>query len=185
MNQTEAFHQRIDAALHNDQLRHNFRAALTGINARRAEQFPDDDQLQALREQARQVRANSLVGQPDLLERLEAKLIANGIQVHWARDAAEANGLIIELLRERQADALLRGKSMVSEETELNHYLEQRGIEVIERHIMPEELEGFQQCWLTGTAAEVTPVGQIGDYNFEVGAMTREISDAYEKLVRS
>ncbi|HBZ43660.1 MAG TPA: branched-chain amino acid aminotransferase, partial [Maritimibacter sp.] len=36
-----------------------------------------------------------------------------------------------------------------------------------------------------GSAAEVTPVGQIGDYPFEVGALTREISDAYETLVRS
>ena len=50
---------------------------------------------------------------------------------------------------------------------------------------MPEELEGFEQCWLTGTAAEVTPVGKIGDYNFEVGALTRDIAEGYEKLVRS
>jgi branched-chain amino acid aminotransferase len=50
---------------------------------------------------------------------------------------------------------------------------------------MPDELEGFQQCWLTGTAAEVTPVGQIGDYNFEVGALTQTIASDYEKLVRA
>ena len=50
---------------------------------------------------------------------------------------------------------------------------------------MPEELEGFEQCWLTGSAAEVTPVGQIGDYHFEVGELTREVADAYEKLVRA
>jgi branched-chain amino acid aminotransferase len=62
--------------------------------------------------------------------------------------------------------------------------LKQRRISVNERHIMPEELESFEQCWLTGTAAEVTPVGQIGDYNFNVGALTREISDGYEELVR-
>lgn len=47
------------------------------------------------------------------------------------------------------------------------------------------ELAGFEQCWLTGTAAEVTPVGQIGDFIFEVGALTREISEDYEKLVRA
>ncbi len=41
--------------------------------------------------------------------------------------------------------------------------LKEKGLTVHERHIMPEELEGFEQCWLTGTAAEVTPVGQIGD----------------------
>ena len=63
--------------------------------------------------------------------------------------------------------------------------LKERNIKVHERHIMPAELEGFEQCWLTGTAAEVTPVGQIGDYNFEVGALTREISEGYEKLVRA
>ena len=63
--------------------------------------------------------------------------------------------------------------------------LHERQIKVHERHIMPEELEGFEQCWLTGTAAEVTPVGQIGDYNFEVGAMARDIAEGYEKLVRA
>lgn len=63
--------------------------------------------------------------------------------------------------------------------------LQERGIPVIERHIMPEELGDFEQCWLTGTAAEVTPVGQIGDHKFEVGALCREISEAYETLVRA
>ena len=62
--------------------------------------------------------------------------------------------------------------------------LKERQIVVHERHIMPEELEGFEQCWLTGTAAEVTPVGQIGDFGFEVGALTRQIAEDYEKLVR-
>ena len=63
--------------------------------------------------------------------------------------------------------------------------LRERQITVHERRIMPGELEGFEQCWLTGTAAEVTPVGSIGDYNFEVGALTRDISLSYEKLVRA
>ncbi|MDF1716094.1 MAG: branched-chain amino acid aminotransferase [Antarcticimicrobium sp.] len=62
--------------------------------------------------------------------------------------------------------------------------LKEKGIRVYERHIEPNELEGFEQCWLTGTAAEVTPVGQIADYTFEVGALTRDIAQAYEELVR-
>jgi branched-chain amino acid aminotransferase len=62
--------------------------------------------------------------------------------------------------------------------------LEKRGVEVVERHIEPAELEGFEQCWLTGTAAEVTPVGEIGPYSFEVGALARDISEDYERLVR-
>ena len=64
-------------------------------------------------------------------------------------------------------------------------FLKDKGITVHERHILPEEMADFEQCWLTGTAAEVTPVGQIGDYTFEVGALTREIAEDYEKLVRS
>ena len=63
--------------------------------------------------------------------------------------------------------------------------LKDKGITVHERYIMPEELEDFEQCWLTGSAAEVTPVGQIGTHKFEVGALTRDIAEAYEKLVRS
>ena len=78
-------------------------------------------------------------------------------------------------------DAFLNG---ITRQTVID-MLKDKGIKVNERHIMPEELESFEQCWLTGTAAEVTPVGQIGDYNFEVGALTRDISESYEKLVRS
>ncbi|MGL6209092.1 MAG: aminotransferase class IV, partial [Paracoccaceae bacterium] len=63
--------------------------------------------------------------------------------------------------------------------------LRDKQIKVHERHILPAELEGFEQCWLTGTAAEVTPVGSIGDYTFEVGALTREIALDYEKMVRA
>jgi len=132
MNQTQEFHQRIDEALHNDQLRRNFRSAMNGVMERRADQFPDDAQLQALREQAQTVRANSLVKQPELLERLEQKLTANGIQVHWAESSEQANAIIHGILKEADARSVVKGKSMVSEETELNHYLEQRGIEVIE-----------------------------------------------------
>ena len=78
-------------------------------------------------------------------------------------------------------DAFLNG---ITRQTVID-LLKEKGISVIERHIMPEELDSFEQCWLTGTAAEVTPVGQIGDYTFEVGALTKEISDTYDKLVRS
>ena len=92
MNQTREFRQRIDKALNNDQLRRNFRSALTGIQARREEQFPDDTQLQALREQSRMVRANALVKQPELLEQLEARLTDNGIQGQANETMAVAGG---------------------------------------------------------------------------------------------
>ena len=63
--------------------------------------------------------------------------------------------------------------------------LKDKGLTVHERRIKPEEMADFSECWLTGTAAEVTPVGQIGDYMFQVGNVTREVAAEYEKLVRA
>jgi branched-chain amino acid aminotransferase len=59
-----------------------------------------------------------------------------------------------------------------------------RGIEVIERAIWPEELEGFEQFFLTGSAAEIVPVGSAGPWNFEVGDLTRQIQKDYSDFVR-
>jgi branched-chain amino acid aminotransferase len=58
-----------------------------------------------------------------------------------------------------------------------------RGIEVKERAIWPEELESFEQMFLTGSAAEVTPVRSAGPWNFEVGEMTRQLTKDYEDRV--
>jgi branched-chain amino acid aminotransferase len=58
-----------------------------------------------------------------------------------------------------------------------------RGIEVQERAIWPEELESFDQMFLTGTAVEVTPVQSVGPWNFEVGDLTRQLSKDYDDLV--
>ena len=57
-------------------------------------------------------------------------------------------------------------------------------MKVIERHIMPEELANMKECFLTGTAAEVTPVSRIGDYHFTPSDISRSLVDGYEKLVR-
>ncbi|NBO19257.1 MAG: branched-chain amino acid aminotransferase, partial [Proteobacteria bacterium] len=60
----------------------------------------------------------------------------------------------------------------------------QRGIKVVERHIKPEELANVQEIFLTGTAAEVTPVGQIDSKTFPVGPITKQLMDDYSTLVR-
>ncbi|HEY0027182.1 MAG TPA: branched-chain amino acid aminotransferase [Allosphingosinicella sp.] len=59
---------------------------------------------------------------------------------------------------------------------------QKRGIEVVERAIWPEELEGFEQFFLTGSAAEVTPVASAGPWSFEVGDMTRQLRKDYLDL---
>ncbi|MGC6471639.1 MAG: branched-chain amino acid aminotransferase [Parvibaculales bacterium] len=60
-----------------------------------------------------------------------------------------------------------------------------KGIEVVERAIMPEELEGFSECFITGTAAEVTPVSEIGPHRFTPGEISETLMVSYDALVRS
>jgi len=59
-----------------------------------------------------------------------------------------------------------------------------RGFEVVERHILPEELSTFSECFITGSAAEVTPVSEIGDNRFTPGNLSLSLMDDYAKLVR-
>lgn len=60
-----------------------------------------------------------------------------------------------------------------------------RGIKVIERAIMPEEMADFEQAFLTGTAAEISPLSQIGDYSFEVGDICKNMVHDYDDLVNN
>ena len=115
----------------------------------------------------------------------EAKGCSDAMMFDYRGYVAEATGANIFFVKDGEVhtpkpDCFLNG---ITRQTVVG-MLQDRQIKVHERHIMPEELEGFEQCWLTGTAAEVTPVGQIGDYNFEVGTMTRDIAEGYERLVR-
>ena len=59
-----------------------------------------------------------------------------------------------------------------------------KGINVLERKIKPEEMKDFTGCFLTGTAAEVTPVSQISNYNFKVCNLITDLNESYQKLVR-
>ncbi len=116
----------------------------------------------------------------------EARGCSDAMFLDYRGYVAEATGANIFFVKDGEVhtplpDAILNG---LTRQTVIG-LLKDRQIKVHERHIMPEELEGFEQCWLTGSAAEVTPVGQIGDYSFEVGAMTRDIAEAYEALVRA
>ena len=61
---------------------------------------------------------------------------------------------------------------------------EAKGLTVVERHIQPEELSGFSECFIVGTAAEVTPVSQVGEYRFTPSALSLGLMDDYARLVR-
>jgi len=116
----------------------------------------------------------------------EAKGCSDALFMDYRGYVAEATGANIFFVKDGavhtpKPDCFLNG---LTRQTVIK-MLKDKGITVHERHIMPDEMEGFEQCWLTGTAAEVTPVGQIGEYRFEVGALTRDIAESYEALVRS
>jgi branched-chain amino acid aminotransferase len=115
----------------------------------------------------------------------EAKGCSDALMMDYRGHVAEATGANVFFVRDGEVhtplpDCFLNG---ITRQTVMQ-MLKEKGVKVVERHIEPQEMEGFQQCWLTGTAAEVTPVGEIGPYRFEVGELTRDIAGDYEKLVR-
>ena len=56
---------------------------------------------------------------------------------------------------------------------------------MIERALLPDEFERTDEVFVTGTAVEVTPVGEIDDFNFQVGSITRTLMEDYDALVRT
>ena len=116
----------------------------------------------------------------------EAKGCSDSLMFDYRGYVAEATGANVFFVKDGEIhtplpDCFLNG---ITRQTVMG-LLKERQVKIHERHILPVELEDFEQCWLTGTAAEVTPVGQMGDYNFEVGELTKTIVRDYEKFVRS
>ncbi len=115
----------------------------------------------------------------------EKKGYADALMLDWRGQVAECTGANIFFVKDGvihtpTPDCFLDG---ITRRTVIG-LAKARGIEVVERAIMPEELEGFQQCFITGTAAEVTPVGEIGPYRFEVGDVVQALMGDYMALVQ-
>ena len=115
----------------------------------------------------------------------EANGCSDAMMMDYRGYVAEATGANIFFVKDGEVhtptpDAFLNG---LTRQTVIE-MLTKMGVKVHERHILPGELEDFNQCRLTGSAAEITPVGQIGNYYFEVGELTQAVSKNYEQLVR-
>jgi branched-chain amino acid aminotransferase len=114
----------------------------------------------------------------------EAKGYADALMLDWRGQVAEATGANVFFVKDGvihtpKPDCFLDG---ITRRTVID-LARKRGYEVVERAIMPEELEGFEQCFLTGTAAEVTPVSEIAQYRFTVGEITRNLMQDYHAAV--
>jgi branched-chain amino acid aminotransferase len=115
----------------------------------------------------------------------EKKGYADAMMLDWQGRVAECTGANIFFIRDGAlhtpiADCFLNG---ITRQTVVT-LAKNEGIELIERRIMPEELKSFNECFIVGSAAEVTPVAEIGPYTFKPGNMSRTLMDAYSNLVR-
>mgnify|MGYP000220370843 CR=1 FL=1 len=126
------FSQRIEQALADSQLRTNFRGAMNFLRNKRQLAFSDEQEWQVLRKQGAAIRQDVIQRLPELLIQLEQQCLQNGIQVHWAQDGDQANEIILKIAQNQQSKRVIKGKSMASEEIELNDFLAKHDIECIE-----------------------------------------------------
>ena len=119
-------------ALQNAQLQKALGHTRTGFIERRAQAASRLPEFDALRDSARDIKSHVLAHLDLYLEAYERQVIASGGHVHYARTSEEAAKIIVDLCQERGARSVTKGKSMVSEEINLNHALEKAGMKAIE-----------------------------------------------------
>jgi branched-chain amino acid aminotransferase len=110
----------------------------------------------------------------------ERKGYADALMLDWQGRVAECTGANVFFVRDGKihtpiADCFLDG---ITRRTVIE-LARRRSFEVVERRIMPEELTGFTECFITGTAAEVTPVSEVAQWRFSPGAITQQLMDDY------
>jgi branched-chain amino acid aminotransferase len=117
---------------------------------------------------------------------VEAEGYQDAMMLDWRGFVAEGTGANIFLIKDGvihtpTPDCFLNG---ITRQTVLS-LAEKRGIQIVERYIKPEELGDFEEVFVTGTAAEVTPVGEIDQHRFTPGQITEALLTDYETLVRT
>src|SRR5579859_1811288 len=117
--------------------------------------------------------------------RAERRGYADAMMLDWQGRVAECTGANIFFIRDGKihtpiADCFLDG---ITRQTVIA-LAKKRGIEVIERRILPDELNDFAECFITGSAAEVTAVSEIAHWNFNPGGITKQLMDDYTAEVQ-
>jgi L-lactate dehydrogenase complex protein LldF len=127
-----SFPERARAAIGDAGLHVALDRATAQLGARRSTalaSLPDSDLIRDVARRAKMDLLRDLAGH---LERFEARLLENGVQVHWAETAQDANRIVVEIAQRHGVRRVVKGKSMASEETHLNHALEGAGLSVVE-----------------------------------------------------
>ncbi|ORL31102.1 (4Fe-4S)-binding protein [Prescottella equi] len=129
---TEKFPAAAHHELANTQLRSNIGKATHTIRAKRLAVTGELPDWEDLRDAGAAIKTDVMNRLPELLEQLEAAVVARGGVVHWAADANEANEIVTRLVRETGSDEVIKVKSMATQEIELNEHLEVNGIHAYE-----------------------------------------------------
>jgi branched-chain amino acid aminotransferase len=116
--------------------------------------------------------------------RAERRGYADALMYDWLGRVAECTGANVFFVKDGAlhtpiADCFLDG---ITRRTVID-LAKRRGIEVVERRIMPEEMANFSECFICGTGAEVTPVSEIGPYRFTPGEVSRALIEDYSREV--
>jgi L-lactate dehydrogenase complex protein LldF len=155
-------------ALADSQLRSNIRNATHTIRTKRARVVAELDDFEQLRQAAADIKDDVLGGLGGYLEQVEESLTAAGATVHWARDAAEANRIVVEIARRHKVDEVVKVKSMATQEIELNVALEAAGI----------------AAWETDLAELIVQLGNDLPSHILVPAIHRNRSEVREIFLR-
>ncbi|MEK6407569.1 MAG: LutB/LldF family L-lactate oxidation iron-sulfur protein [Acidobacteriota bacterium] len=129
--QTESFIRDSTAAVQNKSLQARLRV-LTSFTVRRDAAFAQLKDGEALRDRAREIKEHTISNLATYLIELEKNVVRLGGTVHWARTGEEACAIVLELARKNNVSLVVKSKSMVTEEIELNDALEHAGIEAVE-----------------------------------------------------
>ena len=167
-----AFPDAARTAVRDAQLRHNLGRATETIRDRREAVVGELDDWQDLRASGAALKSHTLNNLDQYLEQFEEKVTAAGGVVHWARDADEANRIVVDLVRATGEPEVVKVKSMTTQETELGDALHDAGIDGWETDLAELIQDLTEQ--MKGAAAEL---------QFEVAARLRdEIGDLKKEL---
>jgi len=155
-------------ALADSQLRANMRNATHTIRAKRAKVIGELDDFQQLRAGAADIKDHTMAGLGDYLVQVEKSLTAAGATVHWARDADEANKIVVDIAKSHKVDEVVKVKSMATQEIELNVALEAAGI----------------AAWETDLAEMIVQLGDDLPSHILVPAIHRNRSEVREIFLR-
>jgi len=162
------FSKGVKPHLANEQLRANLQLATSTIRAKRARVTAELPYWEELRSVGQEIKDHTLQHLPYYLALFETRLKENGAQVHWAADAEEACAIITQIVQAKGVNEVVKVKSMVTQEIELNEALEAEGI----------------ACWETDLAELIVQLGHDRPSNILVPAIHRNRDEIREIFLR-